>query len=257
MVTWNNQYICEAGFVINLNSRIDRYERSKESLISCNFLGVERFDAVVINDPNFTKYGCTQSHIEIAKLQVENNWKYVLYLEDDIVPDIFYSYEIDNNKINKSKVFDNIIKDFFLFNPDVLWLGVRPEGETKFISNTLVEPTKTLMSHAYIGSIKYAEFLLDNLKYKDMSHFSGGWPIDFFISQITTKDDWRLSAYDTKNIFKQNDLKIMVTTPMIFNQGESHSNLTDNFVDYKTWVQGSYNYWINPNKLNINPILNE
>ncbi len=257
MVTWNGEYFCDAGFLINLKDRVDRFSRAMENLSITKLSGIERFDAILIEDPGYTKYGCTQSHIEIAKLQIQNNWEYVLYLEDDIVSDFFYCLNTENDKINKEKVISEIIKDFNSFKPDVLWLGVRPEGDTTYVSNTLVRPTKTLMSHAYVGSLKFANFLVNNLNYRDNSHFSGTYPIDFFISQITSKDCWRIDAYDKENIIKNNDLSVMITSPMIFNQGESFSNLTDNLVDYKNWVRGCYNFWINPNKLGINPYLNE
>ena len=42
---------------------------------------------------------------------------------------------------------------------------------------------------------------------------------------------------------------------MIFNQGGSYSDLTDNEVNYETWVRGCYNAYINTKKLNIKPFL--
>ena len=48
-----------------------------------------------------------------------------------------------------------------------------------------------------------------------------------------------------------------MTTPMIFTQGASFSDLTDNMVSYEVWVRGCYNEYVNINKLNIKPIIYE
>jgi GR25 family glycosyltransferase involved in LPS biosynthesis len=254
MIYWDNNYLCNRGFLINLKSRTDRLERAILELDKAKITGVERFNAVKVEDPQFTKYGCTQSHIEIAKKQIKNNWEYVLYLEDDIVSDFFYDENTDNSKIDKIKVVKNIIKDLNEHKPDVLWLGVRPESETKKVTDTMVLAKKTLMSHAYIGSLNYAKFLVENLRYDKSDNFSKDWPIDFFISQITTKDDWKLNAFPNTN-FNNNNLKVFISTPMIFNQGSSYSDLTDNEVNYEIWVRGCYNAYINTKKLNIKPFL--
>jgi GR25 family glycosyltransferase involved in LPS biosynthesis len=257
MIKWFGIDICNAGFLINLEERNDRYLRSVETLSECNITGVERFNAVVINDSVYHKYGCTESHIQIAKLQIENNWDYVLYLEDDIIEDYFYNHSIPNHLINKEKVTKSIIKDFKKHKPDILWLGTRLEDYTSKFSNFLVKPKKTIMAHGYIGSLKFANFLVNHLKYRDQDHFSGGWPIDFFMSQIVSKDDWRVRDLDNDKIIINNDLKVFVSIPMIFNQGKSHSNLTDNFVSYEGWVRGCFNKYADINKLKIKTFLNE
>jgi GR25 family glycosyltransferase involved in LPS biosynthesis len=256
MIKWYGEELCNAGFLINLKHREDRYNRARKNLKLAKLTGVKRFDAVVVSDPNFIKYGCTQSHIEIAKKQIKNNWPYVLYLEDDIVTDFFYDYQTNNSKIDKKQLVKNIIKDFKEQKPDVLWLGVRPEGETKRVSDTSVSAGKTLMSHAYVGSIKYAKFLVEFLKYRENNFFSKNWPIDYFISQIGTKDAWELDVFPNEQ-FKNNDLKVQIVSPMIFTQGNSFSDLTDNYVNYEIWVQGSYNAYVNATNLKIKKFLYE
>lgn len=257
MVTWFGKKLCDKGFLINLAERTDRLYRSLDNLRETNIDGVERFEACKIHDPNYLKYGCTQSHIEIAKLQIENGWEYVLYLEDDIVKDLFYCYETDNQNINLEKISEEIIKDLNLLKPDVLWLGVRPEKDAEKITNVFLKPSSTLQSHAYIGSLKFATFLVNNLKYQDSSHYSFTYPIDFFMTQIIEKNCHRIiNSIDNSSIMN-NDIVIYMTTPMIFNQGESFSDLLDRDVDYKTWIKGCYNSYANPNKLNVKIFLNE
>lgn len=256
MVKWYGHELCNAGFLINLKNRQDRYIRARKNLKHAKLSGVKRFEAIVVSDPNYSKYGCTQSHLEIAKKQIKNNWEYVLYLEDDIVTDFFYDYQTDNSKIDKKNLIKNIVKNFKEQKPDVLWLGVRPEGETVKVSDTSVLAEKTLMSHAYLGSIKYAKFLVEFLRYKQDNFFSKNWPIDYFISQTGTKDAWELNAFPNEE-FKNNDLVIQIVSPMIFTQGNSYSDLTDNYVNYELWVQGSYNAYINATNLQIKKYLHE
>jgi GR25 family glycosyltransferase involved in LPS biosynthesis len=257
MVKWFGKKLCDKGFIINLKERGERYERSIKNLEIAGITNVDRFEAVRIEDPNFLKYGCTQSHIEIAKKQLKNKWDYVLYLEDDIVTEYFYDFGIPQEKVDRESVALTIINEINEKKPDVIWLGTRPEDYTEYISNCFVKPKKTLMSHAYIGSIKFAEFLVENLRYYDINHFSTKWPIDFFISQINAKDCHYLDSHDKKNIMKSNDLKVYMTTPMIFTQGEAFSDLTDEWVSYEIWIKGCYQEYVNINKLNIKPIIYE
>jgi len=254
MIKWYGEKLCDAGYIINLKKRNDRYVRARKNLRMAKISGVKRFDAVFIDDPVYNNRGCTQSHIEIAKKQIKNNWEYVLYLEDDIVLDYFYDLSIDESQIDKNLVSKNIIRDLNEYKPDVLWLGVRPESDTEKISNNLVSAKKTLMSHAYIGSLKYAKFLVENLRYMDGGHFSGSWPIDFFICQIKAQDCWRVEAFKDEN-FINNDLKIYISTPMIFNQGESYSDISYSDAKYEVWVRGCYQQFVNIDKLNIIPNL--
>ncbi len=255
MVRWNNNELCDAGFLINLKEREDRLNDSYDTFKMIGLEGIERFEACKI-DAEFCKYGCSQSHLEIAKMQISNQWDYVLYLEDDVCLDFFYAYDINPQKIDQKKVVDEIISDFKKNKPDVLWLGVRPEEYCEKITNTTVKPKKTLMSHAYIGSLKYANFLVDHYKYYSYEHFSHRWPIDFFMSQINVKDDWKVKQkWEDYQSILNNDLDIVMTVPMIFNQKPSLSNLLDRKVDYIEWVRGSYNEYANYNKLNISPFL--
>lgn len=257
MILWFGKKLCDRGFLINLKHREDRLDRSIRELAKSGLEGIERFDACIIEEENFTKYGCTKSHLEIAKLQIENRWNYVIYLEDDIIFDPFYDYMTDNFKINIEKVSEEIIENLYEKKPDLLWLGVRPENYTKKVTDCFLEPNSTLMSHAYIGSLRYAHFLVENLEYSNMNSVSGGWPIDFFISQITKKNDWRIEIFDVDYKFRSNDLVIYLTTPMIFNQGNSHSDILDRRVDYTEWVRGCYSEYANTSKLNVKKYLYE
>ena len=255
MIKWFGEYLCDAGFLINLKERTDRFNIAEKELIDGGIEGVERFDAVVITEPDFIKYGCTQSHIEIAKKQIENNWEYVLYLEDDIKTEYYYSETIPLETVDRKKVSKSIIEDLEKNKPDILWLGVRPEEDTEYVSNNLVKTNKTLMSHAYLGSLKYSRFLVENLDYTYNKHFSYKWPIDFFMSQLTKKNDWQINSLKNGENILKNDLKIYMSSPLIFNQGPSFSNIIDRDVDYTIWVRGCIDAYVNIDKLKINPHL--
>jgi hypothetical protein len=257
MIFWFGEKLCDAGFAINLKHRTDRLESCFKELDISGIEGVERFEAVSMEGTAFPRFGCTQSHIDIAKKQIENNWEYVLYLEDDIQADFYYCEKIKQEAVNKQLVAKQIIKELNQHKPDILWLGVRPESFTEPFNDILVKARKTLMSHAYIGSLKYANFLVDNLRYMEENHFSKRFAIDFFMSQIAEKDDWQLDKYKEGDKIKTNDLVSLIAMPMIFNQGPSHSNLTEVWVDYRVWVRGSIDYYINLEKLNIKPLLHE
>ena len=86
MVTWNGIKIADKGFLINLDERKDRLEESLSEFKLNNIAGVERFDAVKItedNDDGWIIRGCTHSHMDILKKQIENNWEKIIIFEDD------------------------------------------------------------------------------------------------------------------------------------------------------------------------------
>ena len=76
MVKWLDRQLCDAGFVINLKEREDRLSRALHEVELSGIVGIQRFDGVEISSGLFQKYGCSQSHIEIAKEQIKN---YILW----------------------------------------------------------------------------------------------------------------------------------------------------------------------------------
>ena len=111
------------------------------------------------------------------------------------------------------------------------------------------------MSHAYLGSLKYAKFLTENLRYTDNKHFSSRLPIDYFISQLTEKNCWQINSFENGENILKNDLKVYMSSPLIFNQGSSFSNIIDRDVDYTIWVRGCIDAYVNIDKLKIIPHL--
>lgn len=78
MVTWNDIKIADKGFLINLDERTDRLKESLSEFDKLKIVGVERYPAIKItedSDYGWVNRGCTQSHSNIFKKQVENNWE--------------------------------------------------------------------------------------------------------------------------------------------------------------------------------------
>ena len=260
MINWDGNFLCEKGYYINLNRRTDRRENCELELNNAKITGVERFEAVEFSkDLYYHDKGCTQSHMNIAKLQIENNWQYVLYLEDDIVFDVMYNVDIRDSgkKLDYSKIVKNVIKDLYKIKPDILWLGTRLEAPVKEkVSNTMLVPGRTLMAHAYLGSLKYANFVIDNLRYIDNTHFSGGYPIDWFIDQINEKNCGNLVTVNNflgKEAMLNNDLKVVVSVPQFFVQGVGLSNISNTYVDYRRWSSDAFSQYSRIEELEITP----
>tara|TARA_S200002703_G_scaffold9244_1_gene9124 strand:- start:6563 stop:7330 length:768 start_codon:yes stop_codon:yes gene_type:complete len=250
MINWLGHNIADAGFLINLHNREDRLKRSYNELDKLKITGVERFEAVIVNEEPYINMGCTISHIEIAKKQIENNWNYVLYLEDDIIEDVFYPDFLEQ-KIDLQSVVKEMVEEIKEHKPDVLWLGVRPEGPVKAFSKTMVTPTKTTMSHAYLGSLDYAKFLVKTHLYDKEGYFSYKWPIDFFISEITRQKDWTIAEMDGGENILNNNIKVKILLPNIFNQGASYSDISQTAAAYEELVRGCYAKYVDLAKLNI------
>jgi GR25 family glycosyltransferase involved in LPS biosynthesis len=79
-------------FYINLDYRIDRDQNIKfmiDNILHIPSKIVQRFPAIDYSkNPNFIKrcIGCAKSHLEIWEKTVSNHYKYIIVLEDDVVP---------------------------------------------------------------------------------------------------------------------------------------------------------------------------
>jgi len=256
MIKWYGQNLCEKGFIINLESRLDRKDSSIEQCNLAGIYGVEIFKAVVVNNKKYSDYGCTQSHYDLYKYQVANNIKYILILEDDI--QTVYSYSLTNNLYisnldKRKKYISNLINSFNNIQPDILWLGTRCEDYVDYCDNYLSYTKKTSTSHAYLCSINFAKFALENLNYTDDAHFSYRWPIDHFLSQITTKNCGQLLNNKNNTNFLNNTLVTTISNCLIFNQKSGYSNILNRYTDYEIWIMGCHEeYCFRPIKEKIN-----
>lgn len=243
MITWHDYPLCDKGFIINLASRNDRRTSAIDQCAIAGLDGIEIFDASVVADDNYTAYGCTQSHLDLYKYQVDNNIKYMLILEDDI--QTIYSYNFSNNyhiddRIKQKKYVKNLIESLQKIQPDILWLGTRLESKVDRYDDYISHSNKVLTSHCYISSYNLAKFALNNLQYKNPNHFSFRWPIDHFLSQIKVKNCGQLLNNKNNKIFLDNNLITTISNCLIFNQKGDYSNILNRYVDYGVWILGCH-----------------
>ena len=224
MVTWKGVKIADAGFLINLDERTDRLLESQKELSKNEISGVERFSAIKItkdSDEGWIIRGCTHSHIEILKKQIENNWQKKIIFEDDFYFEICggnQDYQFNENSI------DMIYKSDF----DCLFLGVRLKEPTKFHSENLIIPKSLNQTHCYLTSLNFAKFVVENFNYLDKESIVYGEQIDTFYSVLASKNHWKMdNPHKDSDVLLKNNLKIYSHYPVLFNQRPSFSNITN------------------------------
>jgi GR25 family glycosyltransferase involved in LPS biosynthesis len=228
MVTWNGIKLADKGFLINLEERTDRLKESLDELNSNNIAGVERFDAIKItedDDNGWIIRGCTHSHMEILKKQVENKWDKVIIFEDDFFLDIC---DVDNKTIS-----DDMISKIYETDFDLFFLGACLLEPSEFVNDYLIKPNKFVQTTTYLTSLKFANYVVENFNYLDKELVVYGEQIDSYYSVLATKIHW-LMDNRTKGVneIKEHDLKIYFYKPILFNQRPSFSNIINKNCNY-------------------------
>lgn len=160
---------------INLDHRTDRMESVVNELRKVFPKNkIIRFSA--IKDDTHGGIGCTKSHIAVLKMAIENNWKNVLIVEDDM---------IWKDKAGFGKV-ENYMKEPY----DVIVLGghrMRFDKGGKLI-NALSTTAYLVSKHYYYKIISNFEEGLDNfLKTYKYSQFA----IDQYWKILQKSDNWK------------------------------------------------------------------
>lgn len=228
MVTWNNIKIADKGFLINLEERKDRLEESLLEFEKNNIVGVDRFDAIKItenNDYGWVIRGCTHSHMDILKLQVQNKWDKIIIFEDDFFLDVCHK--------NNEPISDNIIKKIYDTDFDLYFLGSCLMETAEKVNDYLIKPKGLVQTTTYLSSLKFANYVIDNFNYLDKELVVYGEQIDTYYSVLSTKQHWLMESREkgVKEI-KDHDLKIYFNYPILFNQRASFSNITNNKTNY-------------------------
>jgi GR25 family glycosyltransferase involved in LPS biosynthesis len=228
MVTWNNIKIADRGFLINLEERTDRLQESLLEFDKNNIQGVERFNAIkIIEDSNqgWVIRGCTHSHMELLKRQVENGWEKMVIFEDDFILDV----------CDKRDIFlsNEMIEKIYSTDFDLLFLGACLLEPADAISENLIKPNKFVQTTSYLTSLKFAEYVVNNFNYLDKELVVYGEQIDSYYSVLATKSHWLMNNR-TKGVneIKEHDLKIYFHYPVLFNQRASYSNILNKITDY-------------------------
>jgi len=228
MITWNGIKLADKGFLINLEERTDRLKESLDELNSNNIVGVERFDAIKItedDDNGWIIRGCTHSHMEILKKQVENKWDKVIIFEDDFFLDIC---DVDNKTMS-----DDMISKIYETDFDLFFLGACLLEPSEFVNDYLIKPNKFVQTTTYLTSLKFANYVVENFNYLDKELVVYGEQIDSYYSVLATKIHW-LMDNRTKGVneIKEHDLKIYFYKPILFNQRPSFSNIINKNCNY-------------------------
>ena len=170
---------------INLAKRTDRRDHM-EHFIQMFGDKVIRFEAIECVQGIL---GAGKSHIAVLEMAIENNWKNVLILEDDVV------WNIKEESIN---CFKKLTKNDF----DALLLG----GSRSAYEEDTFKLIKSCGAHAYIVNNHYFQTLLRNFKesiilYEQTNcdyhyHFDEHWKL------LMPQDNWFLI---TPNLVYQHD----------------------------------------------------
>lgn len=222
MVTWNGVKIADKGFLINLEERKDRLEESISELHKNNIVGVERFDAIKITedtDNGWIIRGCTHSHMDILKLQVDNKWEKVIIFEDDFFLD--FDSSVNDNSL------EDIINNITNYDVDCLFLGSVLLNESEYINKFILKPNKLVQTTSYITSLKFSKFVTKHFNYLDTQSVVYGEQIDSYYSNLSERNHWRINRdwLNGGNDLLNHDLKIYFTYPQLFNQRTSFSNI--------------------------------
>jgi GR25 family glycosyltransferase involved in LPS biosynthesis len=214
--------------LINLEERTDRLQESLSEFDKNNIQGVERFNAIKItedSDQGWVIRGCTHSHMELLKRQVENGWEKMVIFEDDFILDV-----CDNRDISLS---NEMIEKIYSTDFDLLFLGACLLEPADAISENLIKPNKFVQTTSYLTSLKFAEYVLNNFNYLDKELVVYGEQIDSYYSVLATKSHWLMNNR-TKGVreIKEHDLKIYFHYPVLFNQRASYSNILNKITDY-------------------------
>jgi hypothetical protein len=228
MLFYKNKKIADKGFVINLPHRTDRREMADRTLSEMGFDGYEFIDGFVFDDPEWKKFGCTQTYLNCSKYIIENNLNDVFIFEDDIkIMSGVNSIDIDN-------IFNNweIAQNTY----DLISLGSRPVPGSHIIkdSDFFGTVSNTLCTQSWYYKKNFLEYMFETLKdFKESSHTHYKVLIDEFINDCCSHEHiWK----------RPNKLfKVGISIPMIFTQYPSFSDVENSTQNYEGWIE--YCYW--------------
>jgi len=219
--------IADAGFVINLPERDDRRTQVTELLDDLNITGWEFEVGVKHEDPEWQKYGCTQTFLNIFKKAIDNNYDSIVIFEDDIM----LTGTIDRKDIDS--ILTQIKKKSRKY--DFIALGTRPLWDSKITKDFEYFGTveNCLCAHAFLYKKKFIKYIYSKLKnYKQESCPHYKVIIDEFINDCCSHKQ----IYKTPNkLFRAG-----ITLPMIFTQRPSYSDNEKNYMNYSGWIEDSY-----------------
>lgn len=136
------------------------YDRKKSFENEVSKLGLNWSYHAVDKHPTSGKIGCFNSHVEIAREIVNNNYTAGLIFEDDLEVDL----KIIRNNQGILKEINKFIKEG---NFDIFYLGMCVNDKIERIDNyNYIYSTRGYLTHSYVISYEYA-CKICNLEYID------------------------------------------------------------------------------------------
>lgn len=134
------------ALIINIESHTDRRDQILEEIKKLEDITYEVIPAITHDNPNI---GCTLSHLKCIEYAKQNDWEYVLILEDDAV------FTKDVNEIFK-KTFQEVCE----YEWNLLYLGGLIKSKSEKISDNLVHVIKCNTTHAYVIHKRFYDIAL-------------------------------------------------------------------------------------------------
>jgi GR25 family glycosyltransferase involved in LPS biosynthesis len=132
-------------YIINLKSRVDRYEHIVNEVQKIPILQYQVVDAIV--DETKT---CFASHIKCIRLAKENQLPYVLILEDDAM---FTSNCID--------ILNVALNQLQQLNWDMFYLGANLNAPAYSVNDHILKLTGAYTTHAYMVHERFYDTILN------------------------------------------------------------------------------------------------
>jgi glycosyl transferase family 25 len=189
---------------INLEDRVDRKDLLLKELSVIPDIDNKLIRFNAIKDKKHGAIGCSKSHIKCLEMAIENNWKNVLIIEDDI---ILYNYKNSINLLNEL-----ILKPY-----DVILLG---GTFINFDTNTYKLYSGKAAS-SYLVSSHYYNILLENFKeglHKlERTMILESYCIDVYWNELQRKNNW------------------YIVNPALMIQRDSYSDIEKQNVNYSNY----------------------
>lgn len=219
MVEINGIKIADKGFYINLDSSTDRKENVENQIGKYNISGLERFSA--LTDPA-TFLSCTKSHLKLFKECEDNEVETLLVLEDDF--QIYDMCKINEHEFDFIETLSMVVDELKNIEWDVVLLGCNPKTYLIPVTNLLSLNYKSTGSWAYIIKKRAYKHILENSNY-----FKDYLAIDDWLGHLSNLD-----------------FKVYTTTPKLISHGVGFESTMrpSGKVNYDTWIEGNYSYYL-------------
>lgn len=233
MITYKGKKIADRGLVLNLPHRVDRKESSNNLLKSLGFDGYEYYEGFVHPEPEWRRYGTTQSFLNCFEKALNDDLETLIIFEDDIKV---------MNQVSPDD-FDKVFSkwDEFVNFYDLISIGSRPlpDSVIKMDDENFGTVSNTLCAQAFLYKRPFMEYFYETLKnYKVEGDQYYRVISDEFINDCCSHEQ----IYKIKNKLH----KVGITIPMLFTQHGGFSDNENSEQNYDGWIE--YCFWSAVNK---------